>query len=254
MELTGRIVGTLTLGWILGWILYRQHREAIAISMWNKAQMFARGIFRGLPHRWHWGMVYGDPYLAVLLMAIMYWHSDQWSVVTFFTVAVIFLRKSFGATNWFEEGNEHDELSEAAYIIEKHRDPEYDGDNLKNGRTQVGELHTVFMGIALTVLTMFYFFTKNAMPWFVITLSVFLWLHVFLAHHFIPAFYCWWKGETWYPPSRPFSWYLVQTSVVLAIVLGPLAWWMITHPDQSVAEFTWAQLVKLKNWYFTNRT
>jgi hypothetical protein len=168
---------------ILSMVLY-----ALQDGWLTPKQMMAKNIDHGIPLVAHAGIIGDALYLAPIIIYIIGNYADQWSRLSF---AMMFMA-SWSITIplgllWMNGSKQTPEaLAHDGYM------------------TKAGNVHIIFMVLALTVILLFYFFT-NAPIRILKNISIIIALHVFAASH-IPLSILkpkWYKGSNY---KDPLSW------------------------------------------------
>lgn len=182
-----------------------QYIWAEEIGMRTVEQMQARGIARGLPLDYHYGVLGDYYYLSYLvaISAIVYadrWSQDSVMYAVFYAVAITVVLGGMWCLSATPE----------AHVL-NHRP------------TIVAYPHLVYMVPVITVLILLGFYTDKVNPLFLAVVGVVLVLHLFAGQHMLlglqkllsPHLYTWYPDQ---PLKNPVAW------VSLVAVAGLFAW------------------------------
>jgi len=143
--------------------------------------MQSAGIEKGLPFLGHGGM-WGDLFIiSPLLGVIVFWYGVTWSAEEIALAALIGLSVSALLHMWYMRSDTpgahgHKNLSPAGWG------------------------HLLYMGFALAIFGLFYFFTPSVDPVFLYTTTGLIVFHLVLGSHLILGVI----APTWYP-DKPFQ-------------------------------------------------
>lgn len=158
---------------------------------------------KGLPMIWHFGIMWGDIFIALLCGVVVASYGDQWSWRQILYVGL------------------------TALVLSAVMHYQYLQDNIPNSHmhdhrlTPAAYVHFAFMWMAFTVFGLFYLCTVNVPAWAIITTSALLWIHVVLGTHLIVKLW----SPAWFPPQPPADTITLVVWTGAAAVLAGFSWW-----------------------------
>jgi hypothetical protein len=165
--------------------------------MLTTAQAKRKGLKYFLPFVWHLGMFGDATYVFVWFVDVTDRFSSQWKSWQLLLSMVIGIAVSAVLH---------------ACVYRKAPTPEAHAHDGK--LTVAGWLHFVYMGLGNGLAIQFYLFTKAASGYVIIT-SLMFGIHMTLATHVLPALWCKWTGEDWWP-HRPWR---DKGAIIFVIIL-----------------------------------
>jgi hypothetical protein len=145
------------------------------------SQMQQRGVAKGLPFLWHFGM-WGDVFVVSGLAAYLVGHySSRWRPKWILTSIAI----GFVATGLF------------SWLYTLSGMPEAHVQN--HALTAAGRIHAIYMCIAFAVFLQFFLFTQDVAPRTLGIVSVLLLVHVFIGTHMLLGLINIALPQNWYP-------------------------------------------------------
>lgn len=199
----GLTVASISILWVL-----MEGLLAYADGMLTPSQMLARypTHLQGLPFICHGGM-WGDLlFITPIVGIIVALYGDQWSTTQMLVMLGIGMVLS-GAIH-------------SVYVMT----PFADSLAWKGGISAAGWVHVLYMGVALAIVGLLYFYTANVPPTYLVVVSVLLTAHVAIGNHIVLG----WLNElhhwSWCPDfiHKPDPW--ITIAAVCVILTGLTQW------------------------------
>lgn len=174
---------------VMGWLSYRD-------KFFSVKQMTDRGIPAGLPFAVHHGM-WGDLFIITPLVGLII-NSHQWSVTQMVSALLFGIIVSAVMHKSYTLAAKHEALTE-------------------NGKlTAAGQVHAVYMALALGVFSLFYIYTPAPSHSLLVLTSVLLAIHIVIGTQVVFSF----TKPKWFPSDplkNPATWLVVGSVWVFLI-------------------------------------
>ncbi len=195
-------------------LVWIQYKFADIVQMRTVEQMQSRGISRGLPLNYHYGISGDWFYLSLVIAAIVWLYWDQWSPADIKRVALqiaIPITLALGVM-WSFSGTQE------AHVLNK-------------WPTLVSWPHLIYMVPVITVLWLTFFNTPHVHVWVLVAVAIVFLVHMFVGQHMLlglqkagnPNAYSWYPDA---PLLNKTAWIFLA---VLAVAFAWRIWFIATH-------------------------